>query len=54
MTWAGLHDVFSCLFYLDLNYMSRLRFCVLLFVLLGSELHGHVNMMCFLVCFVRI
>ena len=24
------------------------------FVLFGSELHGHVNMMCSLVCFVRI
>ena len=34
--------------------MGRLTLCVFLFVLLGSELHGHVNMMCFLVCFVRI
>ena len=34
--------------------MGRLTWCVLLFVLFGSELHGHVNMMCSLVCFVWI
>ena len=34
--------------------MGMLTWCVLLFVLLGSELHGQVIMMCFLVCFVRI